>query len=73
MTETVKKQIPYASSLSVRVEENDVVLYVFFDPEFVKITGKYEIYNIVNSSVDGLNKGLSDFEQITKTVIDDIA
>ena len=73
LADMLKKQIPYARTIVITVDNGIITLHISFDRDFIKITGSHEIRSIVAASVDGVNKCLGEYEQITKTVIDDIA
>lgn len=71
LEELVKKQIPYASSADITADERGISLRVTFDRDFLSITGRSDIKNIVETSVRGVNKSLRDYEQITYICVEE--
>lgn len=72
LNEFVKRRIPYAKSIAVDIEDDGVVLFVSFDEDFVKLSGKQGVKSIVASSVEEINKMLCEHEQIKNTIVENI-
>ena len=72
IAEMVKKQVPYARTVNITIKDDEIMLSVSFDTDFMNITGERDIHAIVEASVAGVNKSLSEYERITRISVEDI-